>query len=148
MYKEQQNKLTYMKTKRHIQTLVFTVLLFLAGGMVNSVSAVRYHILTLPFSVRNYKNTGNYKENIRVEALLVISDDPKVGLPDQYKSPLATNFRYYAAWPSVEYTYMYDYGHNTNLSNSKQYLYSGDGDGLIANPGETSSSGYEDIYVI
>ena len=140
--------MTYMKTKRHIQTLVFTVLLFLAGGMVNSVSAVKYHILTLPFTVRNAGNTGDYKANIRVEALLVISDDPKVGLPDQYKSPLATNFRYYAAWPAKEYTYMYDYEHSTNLSNSKQYLYSGEGSGLIENPAETSSSGYEDIYVI
>ena len=135
------------KTRLHILRL-FALLLLLAGGVNNEAWAVKYHILTLPFTVRNASNTGDYKENIRVEALLVISDDPKVGLPDQYKSPLATNFRYYAAWPSVEYTYMYDYEHNNSLSNSKQYLYSGEGSGLIDNPEETSSSGYEDIYVI
>lgn len=125
MYKEQKKKMTYMKTKRHIQTLVFAVLLFLAGGMVNSVSAVKYHILTLPFSVSNHNNTGNYKENIRVEALLCESNKTTIELPAEFKSPLATGFKY---WGSVNpsalsYDYLYDYQENNNVISAKYYIY-------------------------
>ena len=117
--------MTYMKTKRHIQTLVFTVLLFLAGGMVNSVSAVKYHILTLPFTVRNANNTNNYKTNIRVEALLCESNKTTIELPAEFKSPLATGFKY---WGSVnpsalDYNYLYDYLENSNVISAKYHIY-------------------------
>ena len=101
MKKEQQNKLTYMKTKRHIQTLVFTVLLLLAGGMVNQAMAakVTYHILTLPMnsgSDRPGKTIDTY-DGWSTEAIKVTVDNVTTPeLPAHYQSPLATNFQYYA----------------------------------------------------
>lgn len=134
-----------MKTR--VKHIVMILTLLLMGSMVNEAWAanVRYHILTLPFSVRNYNNTGNYKENIRVEALLVVSDAATIGLPEQYKSPLATNFQYYTGWNTVEYTYLYDYTHNNSLLSVKYYLYSGDGSGQVSEGADASS--YTDIYV-
>jgi len=118
MKKEQQNKLTYMNIKQHIQTLVFTVLLFLVGGMVNSVSAVRYHILTLPFSVAHWNGDGNKWSDIRVEALLCESNETTIGLPGQFKSPLAENFQY---WGSAASTYasLYDVHAGTKIIDVK-----------------------------
>ena len=97
--------------------------------MVGSVSnvalakKVTYHILTKPFTVRNYNNTGDYKQNIRVEALQCTSEEATVGLPNQFKSPLAKNFRY---WKTAESTYdfLYDYNHSgTKIIATKHYIY-------------------------
>ena len=51
--------------------------MLLVIGTGNGVWAakIRYHILTLPFSISNYNNSGPYQSNIRVEALLVVSDN-------------------------------------------------------------------------
>ena len=101
MKKEQRKKLTYMKTKRHIQTLVFTVLLLLAGGMTYSAWAakVTYHILTLPMdseSNRPGKTIDTY-DGWSTEAIKVTVDNATTPeLPAHYQSPLATNFQYYA----------------------------------------------------
>ena len=54
---------------RHTRVFTFLLTLLLLGGAASEAWAVRYHILTLPFSVRNHNNTDNYKANIRVEAL-------------------------------------------------------------------------------
>ncbi len=144
-----------MNIKRHIQTLVLTALLLIAGGMMNYVTAkkVTYHILTKPFNVRTWDNQGDFRSNIRVEALQCISEEAKVGLPDQFKSPLATNFRY---WGSATYTYanLYDNHTGTKIINAKYYIYQCEEGNQYAclsneilNPEGTSSDAYTDIYV-
>lgn len=75
----------------------FLLTLLLLGGTVNEAWAVvTYHILTKPFTTYKNDGTANYS-NIRVEALRCTSNDLTVGLPEDYKSPLATGFTYYAA---------------------------------------------------
>ena len=143
----------YMNIKRHIQTLVLTALLLIAGGMANHITAkkVTYHILTKPFTVRNYNNTADFHPNIRVEALQCISEEATVGLPDQFKSPLAKNFKY---WANATCTYdkLYDSGHNTKIMTVKYYIYQCSGGNAyecLSNeitPG-TSVDAYTDIYV-
>lgn len=100
------------------------MLLLMAGGMVSEVWAkeITYHILTMPFTVGNYNNTGDYKANIRVEALQCTSKASTVGLPAEFKSPLATGYRYWKTATST-YTYLYDYEHNNNIVNTKYYIY-------------------------
>ena len=71
------------------------MLLVIGAGNGAWAKKVTYHILTKPFDVRNHNNTGDYKSNIRVEALQCTSEEATVGLPDQFKSPLATTFRYW-----------------------------------------------------
>ncbi|MBR1840374.1 MAG: hypothetical protein IJ782_07320 [Prevotella sp.] len=114
----------YMNMKQHIQTLVLTALLFLAGGMMNYVTAkkVTYHILTKPFDVQNHNATGYKWQNIRVEALQCFSEEATIGLPDQFKSPLAKNFRYWAS-ATATYDHLYDYTNNSNLISAKYYIY-------------------------
>ena len=97
---------------RHPRVFTFLFTLLLLGGMANSAWAykVRYHILTLPFDVKNHNNSAVYKEDIRVEALLVVvNDSSTIELPAQYKSPLATDFKYYTGWAEPEYTYLFNY---------------------------------------
>ena len=134
------------------------MLLLMAGGMVNAVWAkeITYHILTMPFTVRNYNNTGDYKANIRVEALQCTSKASTVGLPAEFKSPLATGYRYWKTATST-YTYLYDYENNNKIVNTKYYIYQCEADnatacltGEITNPENTSSDADgipSDIYV-
>ena len=74
------------------------VFLLLAGGVMNSVWAtnVTYHILTLPID----NNIYHMKDEIsgkRLEAFKVtVNNQTTLGLPAQYKSPLATGFTYYS----------------------------------------------------
>ena len=113
------------RTKLHIIRL-FTLLLLLlmTGGTMNEAQAkkVTYHILTLPFTVRNYNNTGDHLANIRVEALQCTSDEGTVGLPAQFVSPLAKNFKYWKTATS-EYKHLYDHTNNSNVLESKYYIY-------------------------
>ena len=96
-----------MKTKRHIQTLVFTVLLLLVGGMTNGAWAtVTYHILTKPITTYKYDGTV-LRNNIRLEALRCTSSASTVGLPDDFKSPLAKNYTYYTT-ATITYQTIYD----------------------------------------
>lgn len=142
-------------TRKHIMRTMLAVLLFLAGSMTNYVTAakVTYHILTKPFNVKTWDNQGDFRSNIRVEALQCISEEAKVGLPDQFKSPLATNFRY---WGSATYTYanLYDNHTGTKIINAKYYIYQCEAGNQYAclsneilNPEGTSSDAYTDIYV-
>ena len=102
-----------MKIRRHIGFLM-TVLLLMCG-LANEAYAytVTYHILTMPFTTHDKDDDNTYtndpfdnphshptdvtaRQNVRVEALYVVNDTATtVGLPSQYKSPLAHNFRYY-----------------------------------------------------
>lgn len=141
--------------KRHI---ILTMFLLFLGGVVNEAWAkkVTYHILTKPFTVRNYNNTGDFRSDIRVEALQCTSEGTTVGLPDQFKSPLATNFRY---WKSATSTYdkLYDSGHSSKIITTKLNIYQcAEGNsyaclsGEIANPESTSTDADgipNDIYV-
>ena len=118
-----------MKIKfRNPRVFTFLLTLLLLGGVANQAWAtkVRYHILTLPFDVKNYNNTVVYKEDIRVEALLVVVNDAStIELPAQYKSPLATGFQYYTGWAEPEYTYLFNYcNDNKRLLQLKYMRYS------------------------
>ena len=86
--------------------------------MANEAWAVKYHILTLPFSVAHWNGDGNKWSDIRVEALLCESNETTIGLPDQFKSPLATGFRY---WGSATSTYasLYDVHDGTKIIDVK-----------------------------
>ena len=90
------------KTSRHIIRL-FALLLLLAGGVNNEVWGaykVTYHILTLPINNSIYHMDGSdgIFAGKRLEAVRVIDNNATtVQLPDDYKSPLAKNFKYYAS---------------------------------------------------
>jgi len=103
------------------------MLLVIGAGNEVWAKEIRYHILTLPFSIRNYNNSDNYLTDIRVEALLVKSDATTVGLPEQYKSPLATKFQYYTGWETPEYKFLFDRVNNTHVLQVKYYIYSQNG---------------------
>jgi len=94
---------------RHTRVFTFLLTILLLGGVANEAWAVRYHILTKPFDVAKWNGDGNKWTQIRVEALLCESNETTIGLPDQFKSPLATNFKY---WGSATSTYasLYDTG--------------------------------------
>ena len=145
------------KTKIHIIRII-ALLLLLAGGVSNVAWAkkVTYHILTKPFNVRNYNNSGDYKTYIRVEALQCTSEESTVGLPAQFVSPLAKNFRYWKTATST-YDFLYDYNHSgTKIIATKYYIYQCEEANAYAclsneiNPAETSTNdeGFpNDIYV-
>lgn len=146
--------------KRHIQTMkrlytrVFTFLLtlLLLGGTASEAWAVKYHILTKPFNVLNYNAQGNKWSNIRVEALMCESNESTVGLPEQFKSPLAKNFQYWASATS-SYDKLYDSGHTgTFIISTYYYIYQCEaGNKYACLSGKltegTSVGSYTDIYV-
>jgi hypothetical protein len=138
------------KTRNYIRILLLVLLLLAGGGTGNEAWAakVRYHILTLPFSIRNHDNSAYYKEGIRVEALLVINDAPIIELPEQYKSPLATNFQYWKSWGTPEYTYLFDRDKNPHVLEVKYNIYSGNHteDSNKIDEG-TDVGSYTDVYV-
>ena len=129
------------------QTRVFTFLLtlLLLGGAGNKAWAatVTYHVLTLPMSSSVYNIKATY-DGKRLEAIQVKVDNAtSVELPVQFKSPLATNFKYYKAdqvTKSATAENLYDNGSN------KAYIYE-----LIATPTATPEgdpvSSNIDIYV-
>ena len=121
------------------------MMFLLLAGAQNLVWAatVTYHVLTLPMSssVYNIKYTHDGK---RLEAIQVKVDNAtSIELPVQFKSPLATNFKYYKAdqvTKSATAENLYDNGSN------KAYIYE-----LKATPTETPEgdpvSSNIDIYV-
>ena len=85
-----------VKRIRHI-ALVLTLLLL--GGMGSEAWAykVTYHVLTLPID-NTAANMVSEVHDKRLEAVRAIVDNAtEIRLPDHFKSPLATNFKYYAA---------------------------------------------------
>ena len=94
-----------MKIKfRHTRIFTYLLTLLLLGGVGNKAWAIKayYHILTLPIhqtaggSFRyDYKLESDF-EGKRLEAVCItVNNAQSVELPDAYKSPLATNFKYY-----------------------------------------------------
>ena len=89
--------LTIKRQHTRIYSLLLTLLLL--GGMVNEAWAykVTYHVLTLEIdaSKTHMVSAVNGK---RLEAVRAIVDNAtSIELPAHFKSPLATNFKYYAA---------------------------------------------------
>jgi len=106
---------------RHI--IRFFVLLLLLAGTINEAWAykVTYHILTLPMTSTRPGNTKSDYYNWRMEAVRVIVDDASnVELDEHFRSPLATNFKYYAAEDVVQYSGAQKIYANNN---SQYYLY-------------------------
>ena len=141
------------KTRLHIIRL-FALLLLLAGGVNNEVYAkVKYHILTLPFSVAHWNGDGNIWSDIRVEALLCESNETTIGLPDQFKSPLINpdGFRY---WGSAASTYasLYDAHAGTKIIDVKYNIIQCSAGNPYQNLSNELTAGadvgsYTDIYV-
>ena len=90
-----------MKIKfRQPRVFTFLLTLLLLCGVANQAWAykVTYHILTLPIdnSIYHMDGSGNVINGKRLEAIrVVVNNATTVGLPDEYKSPLAKNFTYY-----------------------------------------------------
>ena len=106
---------------RHI--FRFLVLFLLLVTTINEAwgHKVTYHILTLPMTSTRPGNTKSDYYNWRMEALRVVVDDASnVELDEHFKSPLAKNFKYYAAADVDEYgAAQAIYASN----NSQYYLY-------------------------
>ena len=144
--------------KQYRFTIRILLIFLLLAGAANQAWAkkITYHILTKPFDVGNGNNSGYKWQNIRVEALQCTSEASTVGLPDQFISPLATNFQY---WKSATSTYdkLYDSDYNPKIITTILYIYQCTVDNpyaclsnKITNPGETSSDDSDipsDIYV-
>ena len=83
--------------RRGVTRILAILFMLLLGSVGNETWAkVTYHILTLPLN-SSTNNTKAYYNGVRLEALRCVSNDLTVGLPEDYKSPLATDFTYYAA---------------------------------------------------
>jgi len=139
-----------MKTKRHIQTLVLTALLLLAGGIMNRAWAdikITYHIITLPFD--NPLTTGT-TDTYRIEALKCdttwTTESATISLPYAYRSPLAKNYKYWNT-SSVSAKTANVQVHSPNNSEFTDYgtcTFTGNGDYT----GETSTvTENTDVYV-
>ncbi len=143
---------------KHTRIYTFLLTLLLLCGVENQAWAkVKYHILTLPFDVANWNGSNKeWRNNIRVEALLCESDETTIGLPDQFKSPLATGFRYWASATST-YASLYDKGNGTKIIDVKYNIYQCGTDESVENwkyaclsnelTAGTGVGSYTDIYV-
>ena len=163
----------------HHRIFTFLLTLLLLGGVTNEAwSKVTYHILSLPINTKQLNGTDHqdgslvdFRTNVRVEVLRVVSSDLLVSLPFEYKSPLATNYRYYTSNAIVRTGPSQLYGYNnttyyfynikdntgTNTTNNANYGDGVDGDentpssaavdaGLRYSPGAACSDNI-DIYV-
>lgn len=142
---------TMHKKRLHIIRIFTLLLLLVAGGTANEAWAakVTYHILSLPINTKQLDGTDHqdgslvdFRTNVRVEVLRVVSSDLHVSLPFEYKSPLATNYRYYqessidktGPFPLYGYNnttyYFYNIKDNTgtNTTNNANYGDGEDGD--------------------
>ncbi|MBE6248807.1 MAG: hypothetical protein E7106_06090 [Prevotella sp.] len=82
--------------KRHITLIIFLLLL---GSVANQAWAakVTYHVLTLPIDASS-AHMVDAVDGKRLEAVRAIVDNATtIELPAHFKSPLATNFKYYKA---------------------------------------------------
>ena len=114
--------------KKQIQHISLVLMLLLLGGMMNEAwGKITYHILSLPMTTYQRDGANNvegntvsqYRTDVRVEVLRVVSSTLTVGLPFEYKSPLATNYRYYTASSIAQTGPSQLYGYN----NTTYYFY-------------------------
>ena len=85
---------------RHTRVFTFLLTLLLLGSVTNKAWAynITYHVLTLPFTTYQDDGTTPNVSDIRTEAIRVyVTNGSTVELPDQFKSPLATDYTYYAS---------------------------------------------------
>lgn len=133
---------------------------------------VTYHILTRPTTTKQRPQSGShnidvavnsdlttFRTNVRVEALRCTSDEATVGLPDKYKSPLAKNFKYYAATTTGEtgkvtknaLTQLYGYidteYYTYTINGTPNNADLPDNDPQLLAPGSAIPDGTTDIYV-
>jgi len=94
--------------KRNIQHILFTLLLLVAGMEAWGYTTT-YHIINL-----GRLNDNGQMTTSRTEALKFTSESGTISLPDQYKSPLAKNWKFYA---ESDVTYN---------STTKAYTFNGD----------------------
>ena len=104
-----------MNQMRHHIRLLALLALLLCGG-ANEVWAykVTYHILTLPMSRDTFNIKSDY-DGRRMEAIrVIVNNATTVELPDHFKSPLATDFKYYEPSQVTKYDIddLYDNGNN------------------------------------
>lgn len=84
---------------KHTRIYTFLLTLLLLCGVANQAWAhtVTYHVLTLPFTTYQDDGVTPFFSDIRTEAIRAfVTEGSTVGLPDQFKSPLATDYTYYA----------------------------------------------------
>ena len=134
----------------YIIRLFAFLLLLMVGGLTNeALGKITYHILSLPINTKQHPGTNNiegdgalvdFQTNVRVEVLRVVSSDLHVNLPFEYRSPLATNYRYYAeshiakTGPNLFYGYnntkyyFYNIKDNTNTNTTNNVDYGDSGD--------------------
>ena len=85
---------------RHTRIFTYLLTLLLLGGVATPAWAynVTYHVLTLPFTTYQDDGVTPNVSDIRTEAIRVfVTNGSTVALPDQFKSPLATGYTYYAS---------------------------------------------------
>ena len=112
---------------RNPRVFTFLLTLLLLGGVANHAWAkVTYHILSLPMTTKQLNGDNHqagtlvdFRTNVRVEVLRCVSNTLTVGLPTEYKSPLATNYRYYTSNAIVRTGPSQLYGYN----NTTYYFY-------------------------
>ena len=95
------------RVKRHIIRVLTLLLLFTAAAHQAWATDVTYHILTLPIdSVNRYNyHMKDIVHGWRLEAVKVVQKSQStLELPAQYKSPLATDFKYYKASDVTKYS--------------------------------------------
>ena len=107
--------------KKILLTLCYIALA--AAAPLAAGATVTYHVITLPF-----ENDGN---TYRIEALTCTSDAATIGLPADFQSPLATNYKYWSATTvSGKAAGATPFAPNTNITrdNYNGIAFSGDGD--------------------
>ncbi|MBE6258775.1 MAG: hypothetical protein E7103_12610, partial [Prevotella sp.] len=136
-----------MKRIRQHIALIFTLLLL--GGMGNEAWAaykVTYHILTKPIDNSIYHLANDFSGK-RLEAVRVVDNNATtVELPAAFKSPLATNFKYYQSGDNVTKSptavEMYSYN-----ARNKSYYYSIENVADSITRASYSITGNIDVYV-
>ena len=131
---------------RHTRVFTFLLTLLLLGSVTNEAWAynITYHVLTLPFTTYQDDGTTPNVSDIRTEAIRVyVTNGSTVELPDQFKSPLATDYTYYASADITKSgTAQTIYQNNV----TKYYTYTINGGATPLTPGSSISENC-DIYV-
>ena len=135
---------------RQYRFIIRTFLVFrLLAGAQNSTwgATVTYHILTLPINPSRYDyHLNSVFEGKRLEAVRVVDNNAiTVDLPAAYKSPLATNFKYYASsnvTKSSTAENMYQYS-----AKNKSFFYTITSEGEGDNIGGNDVTSNMDVYV-
>ena len=148
--------------RRFARTLYIILLLLMLGGVANEAwGQVTYIILTKPFNVRMSPNNASYnsslpeddpanryRSNIRLEALRCTSTGTTVYLPNEFRSPMAKNFKYWKTPTVTANTKLYDdTGTNPKVLQTRYDIYSAVADEMSENSTLESNGNPTTIYV-